>query len=408
MSNYIGDVMSVIEKSMMELIRQEPWWAYFIMEMRIIYRDDIQTLGVNVTDKINLYVNKNFFSSLNALEQVDVLKHECMHPLFSHITRSKELVVFETDDGDKITKNSQHRLFNMAADYAINEFLPNLPMIHKYDEKGKIVEGKSGKPCLVEDLIEECKSHNIAVERRQTMEYYYGILCKLLKADPSRVSNAQTLDDHDLWEEGDDDGTTGDIIKSAVSNATCKAVGNTPDGMQSIINDILHPKVSWNKVLRMFFAKSNNISRRSTRSKINRRYGIDFPGHKKNRKLHILSLVDTSGSMSDEILEQVASELYYQVKCGARVTIIEFDAKVHGVYELKEKQLVTEFKGRGGTVFSPAFKKAEEFDADGIVVFSDMGVWGKDKFKKPKVPVLWVCTEGVKPPCDWGKTIDIE
>lgn len=398
--------MSVIEKSMIELIRQEPWWAYFIMEMRIIYRDDIDTLGVNVTDKINLYVNKTFFNNIDRLGQIDVLKHECMHPLFNHILRSKDLKVFETDKG-KLTDSSQHGLFNRAADYAINEFLPNLPMIHKYDESGKVIEGKSGKPCLVEDLIEECKEYNIEVERRQTMEYYYCILCQLLKADPDRVTQAQTIDDHGLWGEGDGE-IAAEVIKSAVSNATTKSAGNTPEGLGSVINSILHPKVSWNKVLRMFFAKSNNISRRSTRSKINRRYGIDFPGHKKDRKLHILSMVDTSGSMSDEILEQVASELYYQVKCGARVTIIEFDAAVQNVYELKDKQLVTEFKGRGGTVFSPAFAKAEEFDADGIVVFSDMGVWDKDPIKKPKVPVLWVCTEGVKPPYSWGKTIDIE
>jgi hypothetical protein len=125
-------------------------------------------------------------------------------------------------------------------------------------------------------------------------------------------------------------------------------------------------------------------------------------------KGHLVFVIDTSGSMSDENLRKGALELLRLVEKmgkGHKLTLVEVDAEVKGWetfvvggarFEAMKKFWETRgfpIRGRGGTVFGEVFERfvserRERFDA--IVVYSDMGIFDLQDLPKPRMPVIWI------------------
>ena len=82
---------NIIERAMMELVHHEPFYANLILNMKRYYDYNIPTIGVNVTETVNLYVNPHFWAGLSLEAQVDILKHECHHVINNHFVRFNEL-----------------------------------------------------------------------------------------------------------------------------------------------------------------------------------------------------------------------------------------------------------------------------------------------------------------------------
>lgn len=68
----------MLEQTVVDLIFEEPFYANLIMGMRREFTVELPTLGVNVTDQVNLFVNPYFFAALPEKARYDVLKHECV------------------------------------------------------------------------------------------------------------------------------------------------------------------------------------------------------------------------------------------------------------------------------------------------------------------------------------------
>ena len=114
---------NIIERAMMELVHHEPFFANLVFSMKRIYSDKIPTIGVNVTDTINLYINPVFWNDQSLAEQVDILKHECYHVLNNHFARFKDLEpqIYEPDlpIEQRAAAMKTASNLNVAADYAI-------------------------------------------------------------------------------------------------------------------------------------------------------------------------------------------------------------------------------------------------------------------------------------------------
>lgn len=182
-----------LEKSIMSLIDDDPYYAELLLNFRRFYTTKVPTLGVNVTDEINLYVNPYFFNDLTKQGRVAVLKHECLHVIHNHFERFLDL---EPKFYDKERTNKERRedalnasLLNKAADYAINEYIRTLPeKVNMFDQKGnqivfpdKMPDGSpnpmAGKPVKGELLfVRKLKQKIKGVEHERTMEEYYEIL----------------------------------------------------------------------------------------------------------------------------------------------------------------------------------------------------------------------------------------
>lgn len=431
----------MIDSAMVNLIQNEPFFANLLMNMTRTYTTDIPTLGVNVTETVNLFVNPHFWESMSLSEQVDVLKHECYHVINNHFVRFKDLEpdTFNNQKktfGEKVEAMENAGVCNRAADYAINEMLPHLPKEMKlFDKEGNAItypdtvmddkgqesphpkagQAVIGKPCLVNDLKKELNNNKI--ENNQHLEYYHEILKQKQKEDKQNgkgKGQSMLVDDHSMWGDGEQDD---EFITEKVKQTLAKAVeqsggreaGRIPGDVLTAIEALFHKPKDWKNDLQKFVAKTSEIIIENSRKSRNRRYGVIYPGVKVYPKLHLAVVIDTSGSIRDEELSQFVAEIDRITKNNVKVTVIECDAQVNNVYDFDAVRCVSNLKvtGRGGTMFKPAFDKATELKIDGLIYLTDGENGDGTGLKRPKYPVMWAILDGFKSHYNWGYKTNI-
>lgn len=421
----------LLEQTIVELIFSEPFYANLVMGMRREFTIKLPTLGVNVTDQVNLYVNPYFFCGLNLLQRVDILKHEAHHVINNHFVRFRDLEpkVFSDEKKsivDRIMDMEKATTTNKAADAAINEYLPNLPRKFKmFDENGNVVSvpaqikdengnmianpnPNAGKPVEAEPIIVELLKKKFPnIQNQQTMEYYYEFLKEQQEKNGSDGTEQYiVIDDHDLWHESDnteDDITqkVKDAVNKAAEQTSEKDMGKLPGHVLSAIEKLNHVPKDWRQDIQRFSARCAEILIESSRKKRNRRYGIIYPGNITFPKLQLAIGIDSSGSVRDEELSQFHAEMVRLHNMGIDLTVIECDTQVNSTYKFDPKKPFA-INGRGGTAFKPVFDKIEKdkLEVDGLIYFTDGECWGED-IKKPRYPVLWALT----PPHNLGESI---
>ena len=387
------------------------YYAELLQLMNRIITTEVPTLGVNVTDKINLYINPYFWNSLDIDEQVAVLIHECSHITHDHISRFKDIIP-ELEEAMVNKKRSENvfkefPICNQAGDYAINQHIDNLPQkIGVFSKDGEKIG--EGEPCLVEKL--RLLLPTVTIKDNETMEYYYGILKDNQEELKGKLQPGdQFLDDHSLWGEGNSNSEmVKEIIKNAVNKAaeeTKQKAGNLPGDLNLLIDKLNHKPKNWKQDVRKFVANSIEILKDSSRKVRNRRYGLMYAGFKTYPKLVLGVGMDCSGSVSEELMNQMVAEIDSISKNDIKVYILDFDTQVNGVAEYSPKKKV-KINGRGGTMFQPVLDKAQELEVDGLIMLTDG--YNFDTIKKPKYPVLWAICDNGKKPVDWGTETKIE
>lgn len=376
---------NLLEKPMTTLIYNSNYLADLIYQTNITFTKQIPKAGVNIANnKINMKINPEFWVTLTTLEQIAVLEHECFHLLMNHIPRFIEV----------FGKNSkQMKNANIAMDLAINQYINNLPEF--------VV------------TFEKMQKHFPDIKPKETWEYYYDFFKS--KAESGEMQKGEgdgcfdSFDDHSDW--GDSDispETAKEIIKDAVNKAKDSFEANRgiiSGHLQTLIDTLNYVPKNWKSDIRMFVAKTQEIVIESSRKVRNRRYGIVFPGEKKESLLHLALVVDTSGSISEDQLAQFGAEID-NISDHAIITLMEADSEVKSIKRYKKGQKF-EITGRGGTAYQPALDKAKELDIDGLIYFGDMDNFG-EVLTKPKYPVLWAIVGNQDAPATWGKRTKIE
>ena len=193
----------------------------------------------------------------------------------------------------------------------------------------------------------------------------------------------KTKDDHTQW--GKDFQECSDAEKQLIQNQinqqiktaaeqTIKMRGTIPTELQEIIDEILKVKsriFDWKAYFRRMLGSIYDVNIKKTR----RKESIRFPGAagiKHKKKVSILVAIDTSGSVSNQELIDFFSEITYIYKAGARITILECDARISANYEYTGKW-TGKVHGRGGTDFQPVIdyyrKNIKDYAA--LVYFTD-------------------------------------
>lgn len=371
-------VRNKLESAISKLITFQPLYGEVFLFLNKIERKDMPTMAVGVIRRVDLalYYNPDFVDKLSPTELRGVLKHEALHILLHHITRVKHF-------------SFNPKGYNIAADMAIN--------------------------CHIEGLPPGCfypKTFNL--EDNQSSEFYYEKLKKEAEKNKKELSEfaselGDTLDDHSLWDEFDDD-----IVEEKIRNIADKAIkeqekkgwGNIDGKLAQQIIAANKPVVNWKKEVRWFINKLVLMGRTNTRMRPNRRYGITSPGSKRDYTSRLLVAFDTSGSVSNTQLEYFATELNGMID-HVECDFVQFDTVVYDEpkpYSKKTKNL--KIVGRGGTNFFPIVELAEQRNYDGLVIFTD----GYAPFPpKPKTRILWaVCKQDSGVQFPYGKKVVIE
>jgi predicted metal-dependent peptidase len=347
-----------------------PFFGYLALTLEPVCAPSLEpkTMG---TDGTHLFYHPEFIKKIPGPQLTGVIAHEIGHIILKHLARCQ---------------NRDPKRFNVAADYAVN------PLVLK--------EFQLPPGCL-----------NDPQYYNKSAEWIYSNLP--MSKDGSGPG---TLDSHEEWKNwGKGDGKDGKdwqetdmeqewANRVAMAATQAKVKGKLPAHLESVIGELLQPKLDWKALLQDRIAScAKNDFRLSPANKKHLYRGFYLPSIG-GEQINIACGIDDSGSISDEEIRQFLSEVKGICDSYEEYTVHLFiaDAQIHQHLELHEfdsmPKIVT---GRGGTDFRPVIAEAEKLDITSLVYFTDM--YGTFPDKEPRVPVIWVSTTDVKPP--WGNLI---
>jgi predicted metal-dependent peptidase len=359
-----------LAKAKTSLILEHPFVGAIALGMPHTYSDAVKTAATN--GKRVLY-NPGFVSDLSDDELKFLVAHECMHPMLEHNFRRQ---------------SRDPKKWNKAADYVINQLLVD-------EGIGKFIQGG----CLNKALYDAGQG---------VSEHIYTLL-------PDGDGDGDGDGGGDIGGPGQDledgEGTASEQsqeaaewkVRVAQAAQAAKMMGKLSVGMARLVDSILNPTVDWREVLQRFVVKHKTDERSFARP--NRRFlsqGMYMPSRSGERMGPIAFLVDCSGSVSDEELEQMAAEVrtVHEDLRPEKLHVVYFDAKVtHYVCFDPDDTVSISFHGGGGTDVRAAFDFLEdEGHTDGLacaIVLTDGYTPYPDG---SNAPVIWAMTTDMKAP----------
>ena len=189
------------------------------------------------------------------------------------------------------------------------------------------------------------------------------------------------------------------------------ARGEVPANLRRWAEERLRPRVNWRSLLRNS-VRQGLITLRQRRFpsytlRHRRAEALDpflLPGSY-GRLPRVAVVVDTSGSVSDQMLSQALAEVRGVLGSGVRVTLYAVDAKVHHVQRVFRNEPILLFGG-GGTDMRVGIAAATEDGHDLIVVLTDGYTPWPDTPPRAKVVVALLANEAHQPP-PWAKVVRI-
>ena len=339
----MDNIQDLVAKTTKELILTEPFYGLFLIGINKKFTDQIPTAGVSKHGiGMQLTINPEFYENLSKPHRVGLIKHELLHIAFGHLIM-RDLY-------------SDHKLFNIAADLEINQYIN----ISKLPEGGLLL---SSFPEL-----------NLP-KKAGTKEYYK--LLEQAQEDGTCPALDNLMDKmdgeseycHSTWNEFDDlSEPDKKLLQKQVEHqlkdaaeTTVKKQGSIPGEFKDLIERLFHiepAKFDWKGYLKRFVGNSSIVYTKKLRRKYNKRYS-GSPGLKIKFKNHILVGVDTSGSVNNEELNEFFSELAHMSKTGHKITVAQCDTSLRTVEEFNPKK-DWEIHGRGGTSFQPVIDHYNE------------------------------------------------
>ena len=348
-----------IERAYKKMLIENPFYGLFLLGLSKVIDKSVDTAcvrrkGINC----ELVINPDYWESQDEVQQMNLLQHEVYHIVFQHM--------FLWD----LFPNKE--VLGLATDCEVDSYLSNL-------DNSWVV------PAL----------WNLPV--KQGTKFYYEEILKQAPPQQQQQSGGkdsggsqgnndkmpQTKDDHTQW--GKDFQECSNAEKQLIQNQinqqiktaaeqTIKMRGTIPAEMREIVDELFKPKpriFDWKAYFRRMLGSIYDINIKKTRRKESIRFP-DSAGIKHKKKVSILVAVDTSGSVNDDELRDFFSEITYIYKAGARITILECDARISANYEYTGKW-AGKVHGRGGTDFQPVidYYRKNIRDYAALVYFTD-------------------------------------
>lgn len=404
---------------------------YGLLLMHMIYSID-ENCETAATDGKRIYFGPEFLEQLNDTELDFVMMHEILHVVLQHCLRQ----------GDR--DNEQ---FNIACDIVVNSNIllsenMNIKAItlrHFGESMHLAPDGKEGYEYTAEQVYNMLPPQPKGAMQKKsstgTMGNSYndkqggnpkGSARGRAKQEQGEESqSAAVWDDHTRWGMEEEDEALRDVWVKRFEDA-CEAIsirdpsnqrGLLPMFAQRIIGELKKPQTDWRTILNDFIQEEivdYSFTPPDRRFDDSSFYLPDF-NDKDDLVKDILFMLDTSASMSDEMITAAYSEI--------KGAIDQFDGRLQGwlgffdaaIIEPKPFSNEKEFRiikpaGGGGTDFQIIFEYVSKHMQDNppasIIILTD----GYAPFPKESlsmgIPVLWLLNnDDVEPP--WGKTVRI-
>ncbi len=404
--------------SRMRLLSTHGFYGLLLMHLRFSLSEEIETAA---TDGTFLYFSPNFLRQLNEEELDFVLLHEVLHAALQHCARGK---------------GKDNELFNIACDIVVNStILQEKKMdlhaitLRQYGEAMHLApNGEEGFRYSAEEVYEMLKNP-LAYPPPQKGKAGKG-RDRGAKGKASTGSWVGPLgpfrDDHSLWDQ-EEDSSIGELWLARVLQAA-QAVeirdpsnerGLIPGFARRILGQLRQPQVDWRTVLREFLQPEVMDYSFSPPDRRFSDTGFFLPDYNEmdrgDEVEDILFMVDTSGSVSDPLLDAAVSEIQgaiHQFRGRLKGWIGFFDVEVTPPVPIEEVQDLRLLHpvGGGGTDFSCIFayihgqmEKKPAF----LVILTDGYAPFPPERAGGDIPVLWLLSNDIIDP-PWGKVARIK
>ena len=357
--------MDKLTKARARLILKHPFWGALLLHLEPVEAPGLGTCG---TDGHTLYYDQEQLDKWTDDEVMGVIAHEGAHCAFQHISR------LQHRERDK---------WNAATDMAANEILvadgltlPANGLFPPNDLKGKSAE---------------------------------EIYAKLKDGKKSKP-----LDDHSKWSVSGDKEDKGlerewrEHVAQAAQLA--KAQGKLPGSIDSLIGEVLRPRLDWRDLLRDYIQSAAKTDYKL--SPPNKRY-LHLPLYLpsiQGETVELAVAIDSSGSVSDKLLTEFMGEIkgIAEQFSSFRVHLVVCDAEVQEYRVVEEEwDWPKKIKGRGGTDFRPVFEELRQKGVEPSILVYFTDLYGEFPRDEPSYPVLWATsTKDYKVP--FGDVIFVE
>lgn len=369
------------------MLRNHCFYGHVLTQLPTVYTTtEVPTLGVGKSSAdeiiVKLYVNTDYVKSIieftggneekSVAHFVEVLKHEVHHLIFGHLS-------FNFPD-----KNRQ----TLAAEFSVNSYINRNKLISlDSDEPGVFPQDFGFEPKL------SLKEYYDLLNSNEKYQKMVSAAVNEILSDLGEGEENQTVDSHKKWEALKDDPIAEEMVKDIIRQAseTCKQSNNWGDISSDLVQAIqncFEPKeniIPWQIILKNFLASSSENVLSYSMKRLSKRYGTR-PGTKKEDVLSVAIGIDTSGSISNEMLTIFFAELESIAKTNTKMTVFEWDTKVQRKYDFRDFD--GQVKGRGGTDANTALSEIAEENYDCIIMFTDFGFYTiKEEYG---IPLLWV------------------
>ena len=409
-------------KSRLRLLCTNGFYGLLLMHMVLTIDEECETAA---TDGIRIYFGPDFLENLTDPQIDIVMMHEILHIALQHCSRYGD---FEPER------------FNIACDIVVNSIIlesmgGNRKNIHlgKYGElMHETPDGKEGAKFTAEEVyamlpaMKGKKSKKMPGSLAGNGGAPGGKNGGDGGSDDSDSNGNGVFDDHEKWKNTADDNTLREEWQKRIIDAA-EAVsirdpsdqrGLIPAFAKRLIEELRKPQTDWRSILNEFVQEEicdysfNPPDRRFGDSDF---FLPDF-NEKDETVKNILFMIDTSGSMSDDMITAAYSEV--------KGAIDQFNGKLEGLlgffdaavipptpFSDEDEFMVIKPKGGGGTDFEVIFRYVAEHMTDeppaSIIILTDGYAPFPDEEKANGIPVLWLLNnENVEPP--WGKIARIE
>ena len=414
--------------SRMRILYNHGFYGLLLMHMIYAVSEEIETA---CTDGVRITFGIDFLDSLSDSELDFVMMHEILHVVLQHCFRG------DVEDPEA---------YNIAADIVVNSNImlengmkASSITLSKYGIAMHVApDGKEGHEYTAEQVYAMLpknlnkkgnnKSPGSAVgrakkENKKGNNKGPGSAVGRAKKEISKEQHqpVRVWDDHSRWGKHEEDDTLRDVWVKRFEDAAeaikirdpSKARGLLPAFAERILKELKKTQTDWRTILNDFIQEEvvdYSFAPPDRRFDDSPFFLPDFNG-KEDRVEDILFMIDTSGSMLDDMIAATYSEV--------KGAIDQFNGKLKGWLGFFDAAIIkpqpfsdeNEFKiikpaGGGGTDFQIIFEYVFHHMSDklpaSIIILSD----GYAPFPLEKlaggIPVLWLLNnEEVNPP--WGK-----
>lgn len=378
-------VVKAIIGARVKLLFEKPFFG--TLATRLILVDATSWCKTAATDGRHLFYNREFVKNLTMAQLLFLVGHETLHCVYDHLGRRGGR------DG---------KVWNMAIDYITNDTLVKDQVGTMPD--GGLLDPKYNDTMTSEEVYDHLMKNSVTI--KMPLDEHLDDPRPGKSGDGDGEGDGQEpqsggkgqkeVDVRIMGKNGPPKLTEEDLnkIRNEIRAATIQAcqtlgAGKVPAGVWRLVDAFTQPKMDWRTLLDAHIRSCvkddytfQRLSRRSWSSG-----GPLFPGMKYRDTISIACAIDTSGSVSEEMIRDFLSEVKGIMETFGEfeLWLWTFDTQVYNPQRFTAENIsdIYNYKpqGNGGTLFECnwAHMKAEGLEPPRFVMFTDGypgGTWG--------------------------------